>query len=98
VLTDADIKEIIAQYDVEVRANTSPSYDALRAVATCEDDDIMWEVIEVAERMGYLSGSGSSGTTDVHALQDAADAYQAKLRAELGIGGTDSTLGIGGVR
>ena len=97
MLTHADIKQIVAQYDAEVRANTSPSYDALRAVATCEDDDIMWQVIEVAERMGYLPESDPSGTTDVRALQEAADAYQAKLRAELGTGVTNSTLGVGGV-
>lgn len=98
MLTQANIKQIISQYDSEVRANTSPSYDALRAVARCEDDDIMWEVVEVAERMGYLLKHDPSNQTDLDALQDAADAYQTKLRAELDASDINTAPSIGEAR
>lgn len=48
-------KAAIDAYDAIVRANTTPDYDALAAVATCDEGVYgAWgEVIDTAEERGY---------------------------------------------
>jgi hypothetical protein len=73
-----DVDRVIAAYDATVRANTTPSYDALRAVAEDTDGEVGLEVIETAEQLGYAPTDA-----DVRMLLAAADAYGARLATEL---------------
>ena len=73
-----DVDRVIAAYDASVRRNTTPSYDALQAVADDYDGEVGHEVIETAEQLGYTPTDA-----DVRMLLTAADAYGARLAAEL---------------
>jgi hypothetical protein len=77
-MNDHDIARVIAAYDATVQANTTPGYDARRAVADDADGEVGLEVIETAEQLGYSPNDG-----DVRKLLAAADAYGAHLTAEL---------------
>ncbi|MGH9212637.1 MAG: hypothetical protein ACRD2C_18505 [Acidimicrobiales bacterium] len=77
-MNDHDIQRVIAAYDATVRANTTPDCDARRAVADDAHGEVSLEVIETAEQLGY-----SPTDADVRILLAAADAYGARLAAEL---------------
>jgi site-specific DNA recombinase len=52
-MNDHDIARVIAAYDATVRDNTTPDYDARRALADDADGAVGLEVIETAEQLGY---------------------------------------------
>jgi hypothetical protein len=80
-LTDAAISGLIAQYDAIVRKNTTPDYNALAAVASC-DEGIYGAFGEITEMLSEEYPTFTDADSDV--LEIEFKAYQSRLRAELG--------------
>lgn len=76
------VEAILAAYDTEVRRNTTPEWDALRAVATCDEgyQGAFGEVLDTAEELGYPTPIDDAF---YDLLEEAFRAYQTRLVAEL---------------
>lgn len=78
-LSDTEVEAVIAHYDEIVRGNaeTTKTHDVIAEVIADDTGEVVWEVVETAEEMGH-----DLTDADRDALQDAADAYRARLAAE----------------
>jgi predicted molibdopterin-dependent oxidoreductase YjgC len=76
----ASVERVIARYDEIVRANQSPEWNTVVAVATCDEGlyGAFGEVLDVATEMGCPNDDAF-----VDELEAAFSAYQARLRDEI---------------
>lgn len=77
--------EVIAEYDRRVRANMTPEWDTIRAVAECDEGYMgaYGEAIDTAEDMGVEWGNLVEGEGWEQQFSDAFAEYQRTLRAEV---------------
>jgi hypothetical protein len=78
-LTSEDITIIISKYESIVRKNTDENWDAMAAVANDRDGDVVFEVWETAEDLGFTELTDA----DRDALCDAGDRLKERLGLEV---------------
>lgn len=95
-LTPAEIEGVIAEYDRGMRSFTGLDPDRMREVADNADGEVLWEVVETAERMGYAVDESPDDWKDIDLLRAAVEAYQLRLRSTLPVtaGADDAGSGL----
>lgn len=82
----SEIREILADYDRRVRANTDETWDALAIVAVCEDGyhGALGEVLDVSRPWLQVRHETEWDSTSLVLLAVAFAQYQRDLRVEVG--------------
>jgi hypothetical protein len=79
MLTETQIATIIAEYEAIVRINTTPDWDAIAEVAADTDGEVVYEVCDTANDLGFTELTDA----DRDALGDAAGVLKDRLAAEV---------------
>lgn len=82
-LTPEEVESVIAEYDAGMRQYTELDADRMREVADNADGEVLAEVIDTAERMGYAVHESPFEWNDIDVLRAAVQAYQLRLRTAL---------------
>jgi hypothetical protein len=78
-LSNTQISAIIAKYEEIVRGNTDENWDAVAEVASDTEGDVIYEVWDTANDLGFTELSD----TDRDALGDAVDILKQRFAVEV---------------